>query len=323
MTKQPPLVSYLLFAYNQERFIRDAVKSAFSQTYEPLEIILSDDCSSDQTFEIIKEEAGRYKGPHSIITNRNNINLGLANHINRVFKMSKGLFFIMAAGDDISVSERTELLVNRWLNKNNPVHLVCSYFQDININGEPTGFIEKNTVFTPDISQPVQRWVCGATGACAGYSRAIYDKYGPLDSRIIAEDWVFSFRAWLESGIGLIELPLVKHRTHEKSLFVIYNDIRKAEKNLHARRNRRMRGLDNQLARAEEWEKAWCSSGKIINRDIRSEIQQWKMKLLLERKAYEADPLLALKYALSALNFPNGKLLAMKIVIRHVFHLDY
>lgn len=42
---QAPLVTFALFAYNQEKFIREAVEGAFAQTYESLEIILSDDCS--------------------------------------------------------------------------------------------------------------------------------------------------------------------------------------------------------------------------------------------------------------------------------------
>ena len=53
----PPLVTFALFAYNQEAFIREAVASALSQTYEPLEIILSDDCSTDRTFAIMQELA--------------------------------------------------------------------------------------------------------------------------------------------------------------------------------------------------------------------------------------------------------------------------
>ena len=61
------LVTFALFAYNQEKFIREAVEGAFSQTYEPLEIILSDDYSSDRTFEIIERMAAEYTGPHRVI----------------------------------------------------------------------------------------------------------------------------------------------------------------------------------------------------------------------------------------------------------------
>lgn len=60
-----PLVTFALFACNQEKYIREAVEGAFSQSYEPLEIILSDDCSSDRTFEM-REMAAEYKGAHRL-----------------------------------------------------------------------------------------------------------------------------------------------------------------------------------------------------------------------------------------------------------------
>ena len=40
-----PLVTFYVIAYNQSRFVREAVESALAQTYSPLEILLSDDCS--------------------------------------------------------------------------------------------------------------------------------------------------------------------------------------------------------------------------------------------------------------------------------------
>lgn len=61
-----PLVTFALFAYNQEQYIREAVEGAFSQTYKPLEIILSDDCSRDRTFEIpLRPHPCRYRLAHS------------------------------------------------------------------------------------------------------------------------------------------------------------------------------------------------------------------------------------------------------------------
>jgi glycosyltransferase involved in cell wall biosynthesis len=60
------LVTFALFAYNQEKYIREAVEGALAQTYEPLEIILSDDCSSDRTFETMREMAATYDGPHQV-----------------------------------------------------------------------------------------------------------------------------------------------------------------------------------------------------------------------------------------------------------------
>jgi|TARA_B110000977_G_C11045871_1_gene480503 glycosyltransferase involved in cell wall biosynthesis len=55
-----PLMTFKLFAYNH----REAVKGVFEQADEPLEIILSDDCSSDSTYQIMQEMAVTFHGPH-------------------------------------------------------------------------------------------------------------------------------------------------------------------------------------------------------------------------------------------------------------------
>src|SRR5215208_5561829 len=92
-TSTRPLVSFALLTYNHEKFIRDAVSAAFAQTYQPLEIIISDDCSTDQTFEIVQEMVLAYTGEHRVVLRRNPENLGadgLGLHVTRVFDSSEG-----------------------------------------------------------------------------------------------------------------------------------------------------------------------------------------------------------------------------------------
>jgi glycosyltransferase involved in cell wall biosynthesis len=56
------LVSYCIFTYNQEQYIEECIRGALSQTYENLEIIISDDFSTDQTFKIIQRIQKEYGG---------------------------------------------------------------------------------------------------------------------------------------------------------------------------------------------------------------------------------------------------------------------
>ena len=106
-----PLVTFAVLAYNQEQYIREAVEGAFAQTYEPLEIILSDDCSTDLTYEIMREMAAKYVGPHVISTRRGECNLGISEHFNQIVKVAAGDMLVVAAGDDISLAHRVELSV--------------------------------------------------------------------------------------------------------------------------------------------------------------------------------------------------------------------
>src|SRR5687768_4578862 len=118
-----PLVTLFVFSFNQEKFIREAVEAAFNQTYSPLELILSDDCSQDKTFEIMQEMASAYRGPHTIVLNRNSKNLGLCGHVNRIMEMAKGELILPAAGDDISYLGRTKTTVDVWESCSKPPFL--------------------------------------------------------------------------------------------------------------------------------------------------------------------------------------------------------
>lgn len=312
-----PLVSYMVFSYNQQNFIKDAIKCAFEQTYEPLEIIFSDDCSPDSTFEIIKEEVNKYKGPHKIILNRNDKNMGLAENMNTAFKMANGEFFIMAAGDDISVPERTEILVNRWLDETSPVDLVCSYFLEVDVDANPTGLIEENVVFIPNENLHVRHWQCGATGATSAYSRKLYDKYGPIDPNIIAEDWVFSFRAWIESGIACIDMPLVKRRTHDASVSLIHKNVRSVSSS-KLRKSIMRDATRGKLGRAKEWLKAWTCKYQQTDDQVSKQLRQWIKLLKLECYGYDSGRIQALKYTFMSLFMPGGKTTAARIFVRHV-----
>src|SRR4030042_2662400 len=320
MKENRPLVSFVVVAYKHELFIRDAVRSALSQNYDPVEIIFSDDCSPDRTFEIIQEEVSKYHGPKKIILNRNEKNIGIANHINRVYDLTNGQIIITSAGDDISDPNRTTLLVNRLQKKDSLVDLVCSYFEEIDINGKPTGFVMKDVLFIPDIKKPVQQWQCGATGACLGYRRKLFEKYGPLDGHVVAEDWVLPFRAWLESGIALIELPLVQHRTHDDSLSVIHRNV-KFEKNKNLRRSIRQQSTGDRLARIEDWYRSWKISGKQIDPHIEKDFLQWIKLLQLEWHSFNSR-LAALKSAILSLRyFEGGFKNSKRIFIRNVLKI--
>ena len=86
-----PLATLCVFFYNQEDYVEDTIRGALSQTYTNLEIILSDDCSTDNTYSTIEKTIAGYKGPHTIVVNRNKKNMGLVPHVNKVlFELSHG-----------------------------------------------------------------------------------------------------------------------------------------------------------------------------------------------------------------------------------------
>ena len=208
-----PLVTFALFAYNQEKYIREAIEGAFAQTYQPLEIILSDDCSKDRTFEIMEEMAQEYRGPHQIVLNRNPSNLGIAGHVNTLMELCRTDFVIVAAGDDISLPERTDRLVEVWLTGNGWIKSVHSPALCIDGYSNDLGICRTGTLHgeNPTVDQFVRDgyWVLGATNA---WDRSLFSRFGPILSGVGHEDDVIALRSLLDGGVGYVSKPLVRYR---------------------------------------------------------------------------------------------------------------
>ena len=177
-SKEKELVSLLVFSYNQEKYIKESVLAALNQTYSPLEIIISDDCSTDNTFEIIKETISNYKGPHKVIINRNEINMGLIPHFNKILKMAKGKLIVDGAGDDISIPNRVQVLYNMWSSDKESIMALTSSAYTIDTNGEifPISAYEiKNNITEDNFFTDIN-----FHGACAAYSAKVFKLFGNI-----------------------------------------------------------------------------------------------------------------------------------------------
>jgi glycosyltransferase involved in cell wall biosynthesis len=208
-----PLVTFALFAYNQEKFIREAVEGAFAQTYEPLEIILSDDCSTDRTFEIIKEIASNYHGNKRVITNQNPKNLGISDHVRFIHEKSNGDIVVHAAGDDISVPNRTEVIVKAFLDDDFQPSLVTSNVLNIDEKGFPYKIQDKQIrdLIVENHGNPFEV-LTPVNGAAVAIKRELISSFTPPVAGIITEDQVLQSRAMLLNGKKFIPETLVKYR---------------------------------------------------------------------------------------------------------------
>jgi glycosyltransferase involved in cell wall biosynthesis len=206
-------VSFAVIAYNQEQFVREAIEGAFAQTYAPLEIILSDDCSSDRTFDIMQDMAAAYDGPHKVVLNRNDPNLGLVPHIDRVMELVQGDFIVVNAGDDVSLPERTSAMVAVWHPAAGDVTMVHSPAEEIDKTGLSVGLrMSPQPVLDAPSAYTLAAGCHHVLGATVGWDRRVFETFGPLGKGIDAEDHVIPFRAALLGRIEHVETPLVKHR---------------------------------------------------------------------------------------------------------------
>jgi glycosyltransferase involved in cell wall biosynthesis len=105
----PGLVSVVIPTYNHRAFVRDTLSSVVSQSYSPLEIIVTDDGSSDGTQDIIKEFAASYPNIVPVLHPRNT---GIAANVNRGRRLAKGEFLAWLGGDDLMLPDKIVTQVN-------------------------------------------------------------------------------------------------------------------------------------------------------------------------------------------------------------------
>lgn len=216
-TAERPLVTFAVFAYNQEKYIREAVEGAFVQAYEPLEIILSDDCSSDRTFEIMQEMAAAYKGTHQVRVRRNTENMNVSRHVIKVLREARGEFFVLAAGDDISDPLRTEKIIEFFQETGaSGVHSGCRLIDEFG-NIVTENYVAKGDAHVRSWFQVEQAsFIHGATSA---YSRKVINYLPERQYNVHGEDGLLT-TAILVNGLTIrfLEDKLVDYRTHAAAL---------------------------------------------------------------------------------------------------------
>lgn len=211
-----PLISFILLAYNQAKYIAEAIEGAFSQSYQPLEIIVSDDCSTDRTYEIMKQLVDVYQGPHRVILNRMKHNSGLTAHLNKAVDLSSGIFLVWAAGDDISYPHRVEYLFNRWAISGFSSGSVYSLYTSISENGHIMqnggGEDFRTATSWQRIKDRDPRIFLNYPGCTNSCTRDSFEIFGKLKEGIQQEDILLQLRSALIGGVGFVNEPLIKYR---------------------------------------------------------------------------------------------------------------
>ena len=127
------LISIIMPSYNASKYITDSIKSVQNQTYENWELIIVDDCSKDNTVEIIKSF-----NDERIRLFKNEVNSGAAISRNRALREANGRWIAFLDSDDLWVPEKLEEQLT-YMRVNNYAFTYTDY--RIQLNGEWLPFI--------------------------------------------------------------------------------------------------------------------------------------------------------------------------------------
>ena len=121
--------------YNGNRYLDECILSILNQTFKDFEFIIIDDCSLDNSLEILKKYQ---KLDSRIILIKNKRNIGLTKSLNRGIKKAKGFYIARQDVDDLSQQNRLKVQYN-YLENNVDIFLVGSSAIIIDENGKETG----------------------------------------------------------------------------------------------------------------------------------------------------------------------------------------
>ncbi len=198
-----PLVSICIMFHNQKDYVERTLAGAFSQTYSPLEIVISDDGSTDGTSELLERllrQKYASRNDLQVILNRNEKALGMLGNREKVYGLAHGELLVNADGDDISFPQRVELLTTAWLAQHKKPTMVTSEAVIVDEYDRPLGL-------TSFHGKPI-----GATLAIAA---AVIPFFPPVchDAAYHAhDDLVFHLRASLLGNTIAVDQPLIYYR---------------------------------------------------------------------------------------------------------------
>ena len=196
-----PLISFCLLSYNQRRWIGAALEGAFAQTYRPLEIVISDDGSTDGSVEFIQNYiAAHAPADLPVIFNRNQQNIGMFANWMRLAACTHGELLVKADGDDISLPDRTEKVVAAWLADGKRAAAISNAGYRVDLADRSLGSMP-----APRVNAPV--------GALMTWRRDCYAAFPPdvLHPRA-GDDMPFAKRALMLGGWLTVPDRLVKYR---------------------------------------------------------------------------------------------------------------
>ena len=222
-----PLVSIALCTYNGAEFLAEQLETLVNQSYQNIEIAVVDDCSGDNTMEILNDYASRYP---QFKLYQNQSNMGFAGNFEKAVALCTGGLIALCDQDDLWHPRKIELQVealkdnilvyhdSEFIHENGtPMNKKMSDLMNFYRGGRPEVFLFFNCV----------------SGHSILMKRALLDDALPLKKEFFHDWWL----AYVATNIGKIDfIPqcLVQYRQHDKSDTNILRQRRKSNNYKHS-----------------------------------------------------------------------------------------
>ena len=208
------LISIALATYNGEQFIRQQMDSILAQTMSDYEIVICDDCSTDETISILENYASRYS---RIKIFKNKQNLGFKKNFEKAISLCRGKYIALCDQDDIWNPDHLEILYSE-ISTND---CICANAQMIDDNGIPMGITMREFIpahILPTNNQFFYKHELYGNivqGAACMIRRSLLEKALPIPESVRFHDWWFALIACEHGGCKYIDKTILQYRRHD------------------------------------------------------------------------------------------------------------
>lgn len=300
---QNPKVSIIIPTYNRSKYLSHAIESAMTQDYSNLEVVVSDNASTDDTKKVLK----KYINKSNFKYFRNSKNLGLAyNWRKALYDYSKGDWALMLSDDDYLVDSSYISKVMKLIENNSNIILVFANFK---IYYENCNTFEYTNIILPNVIDG--KWAFwnfwtkkfpGIGNLTTLFNREKAIEVDAFGRDIIGPDTELWFKLLLLGKVGFIKDTVAVYRIHENNQ-ILQVDLEKRFKNLEGIKEGAnfavSIGLDKYRIKDWKVDKTKISLNRILNlileRGTRNNLGQLFLKIHKEKLDYYLPSFLKIK----------------------------
>lgn len=216
------MISILVLTYNNLKYYKQCLDSIFEQTYNDIELIISDDCSINFDYEDISKyiELNKKRNIKNVIINVNEANEGIVKNYNKAIRLSKGEYIFYLAVDDVLFDNKViEDVVNYFETTNSLIFTGYKdvYNEDLNkcIKTQPREL--EVDIIKQNNSNLLYESLCKGSfisGSNTPFSRELIKRYGYIDEKYFHLEDYPRYLQLTQKGcnISFYDRKLIKYR---------------------------------------------------------------------------------------------------------------
>ena len=211
------MISIALASYNGSKYIREQIDSILAQTYQDFELIVCDDCSTDDTWQVLQEYAEK---DNRIKIFENETNIGFKKNFEKAISLCKGDYIALSDQDDVRTENHLEVLKKGM--KDYSISCGNSILTDIENHslGINLNQVDGLFYFEPGAKFIYRSLLSGncLQGANMLMPKIFVKKCLPIPEKVLFHDAWFSACACLENGVNYTFEIINNYRQHGNNI---------------------------------------------------------------------------------------------------------